>query len=217
MKRRMVALLLALMCMTGGMALAEEQRAIVATTYPLYDMAKTVCGDLADVQYVPEDAEAAAAAADIVLCMGAESDAWADGLTDAKVVKAINGLDLIEGDTDVLTIPVNCMICASYFADAMGELDPENNQVYQSNLSGYVETMSAMDAHIREAISEGLEVRCADGSMAYFAREYGVIEAQDEEGAAELYTYNYPAEELLETSYAELMHGNLHALVGASD
>lgn len=216
MNRRIAVLLLALMFIISGVAAAEEQYVVVATTYPLYDMARTVCGDLVDVQYVPEGAEAATATADVVLCMGAENDAWTDALTDARVVKAINGLDLIEGNMDVLTIPVNCMICASYFADAMGELDSENNQVYQSNLSGYVEAMGAMDTHIREIVSEGMKIRCADGSMAYFAREYGLSEAQDEE-TAELSTYNYPEEELLETSYAELMHANLHILAGGSD
>lgn len=220
MNRRMIAVisaLLALICMMSGAAVAEEKSMIVATTYPLYDMAQNICGDLAEIQYAPEGAEEAAGAADVVLCMGTEDDAWADALADVKVVKAVNGLDLIEGDTDVLTIPVNCMICAAYFADAMGEIDPENNATYQSNLTAYVETMNAMDSHIREAVSEGMKIRCADGSMAYFAREYGLTEAQDDEGAAELSTYNYPAEELCETAYVELMHANLHALADSAD
>ena len=217
MSKRIVVMLLALMCMVCGVAMAEGQRVVVATTYPLYDMAKIVCGDLADVQYVPEDAEKAAAEADVVFCVGGESDAWVDALADAKAVKAVYGLELIEGNADVLTIPVNCMISVSYFADAMSELDPDNIQVYQSNASSYIEAMIALDSHIREAVNADMKVKGADGSMAYFAREYGVTEAQDSEDAIELYTYSFPAKELLETPYLELMHSNLHLLAEIAD
>ena len=210
-------MLLALLCLACGVAMAEGERVVVATTYPLYDMARIVCGDLADVQYAPEDAEKAAEKADVVFCIGGESDAWADALADVKVVKAVNGLELIEGNTDVLTIPVNCMISASYFADAMGELDPDNNQAYQDNASSFIETMIALDSHIRDAVNADMKVKGADGSMAYFAREYGVTEAQDSEDAIELYTYSYPAEDLLDTPYAELMHSNLHLLADIAD
>lgn len=219
MNRRIIAalsVLLALMCMMS-VAAAEDRRVVAATTYPLYDMARNICGDLAEVKYVPENAEEAVEAADVVLCMDAEGDTWADTLADVKVVKAVNGLELIEGNTDVLTIPVNCMICASYFAETMGEIDPENKSTYQSNLNTYVEEMISMDHHIREVVSENMKIKCSDGSMAYFAREYGLSEAQDGEEAAELSTYNVPAEELCDTPYIELMHVNLHALADSAD
>ena len=214
MKKQLVLLLAALVCLLICGAVAEEQRTIVATTYPLYDMAQNVCGDLAQVVYAPEDAEKQAADADILLCMGAEADVWADSLQDVQVVKALDGIDAIEGNADALTIPVNCMISASYFADAMNEIDPENNEAYQENLTAYVETMIAMDEHIRSAVQPDAKISCPDGSMAYFAREYGVAEAAD--GVA-LYTYNYPEKDLIGTSYAELMHENLHNLTGAED
>ncbi len=213
MRRLIIAVLLTMLCAFG--AAAEEGLTVVATTYPLYDMAKTVCAELADVRYAPEDTQSQAAEADVVLCVGTE--AWADELEGAKVVKAIDGIELIEGDNDVLTIPVNCMICASYFADAMVAVDAQNNPTYQENLAGYVESMGDMDRHIRAEAKEGMKVSCADGSMAYFAREYGVTYEQGAADAAELQTFNYPDAEHAETPYVELMHANLHALTGKDD
>lgn len=214
MRKRIFLLLLALMCVLSCTAMAENSRTVVATTYPLYDIAISICGNLAQVQYEPEASEEQASKGEVLLCVGSEADSWVDQLEDVKIVKAVDGLDLIDGDMDVLTIPVNCMISASYFADAMGAMDPENNGVYQHNLAHYIATMSAIDSHIRENVYDGLKISCADGSMAYFAREYGLINAQGEKGAAELRTYNYPAEDQLGISYAELIHANLHALTG---
>lgn len=216
--RKTLAFFTAILMLFGCMnAMAEDQPTIVATTYPLYDMARSICGDLALVQYAPDGAEDIASDADVLLCVGGEDDAWADALDKVVVVKAINGIDLIGSDTDVLTIPVNCMICASYFADAISALDAANLQSYQTNVSAYIERMSALDIHIRDAVSEGMKVSCSDGSMAYFAREYGLENAQGDASAAVLSTYNAPAEENLDTSYIDLLHENLHALVGSGE
>ncbi len=212
MKRIMIAVLLMMLCVVSAMA--EEGLTVVATTYPLYDMAKAVCADLADVRYAPEDAQSLAGEADVVLCVGGEEEAWVDKLEGVSVIKAIDGIELIEGDTDVLTIPVNCMICASYFTDTMVAMDAINNATYQTNLAGYVESMANMDSHIRAEATEGMKVSCADGSMAYFAREYGVAYEQGADNAVELYTFNNPDAEHVEIPYVELMHENLHTLTG---
>lgn len=216
MKKSIVSVMLALLLLLGCTAFAEAQRTIVATTYPLYDIAQSVCGDLAQVIYAPQAAEKEAAGADVLLCMGTDADAWADSLKDVRVVKALEGVDVIEGNADALTIPVNCMISASYFADAMNEIDPEHNNAYQDRLTAYVESMIALDDHIRSVVQPNAEISCPDGSMAYFAREYGLTET-DSADAIALYTYNYPEDDLIDMPYAELLHANLHRLTGTED
>ena len=211
MKARVCLILAFVLCLMGCSVLAEGTYTVIATTYPLYDVAKNVCGDLADVQYVPEKTDVDA---DIVLYVGTEADAWVEDLEGAELVSATYGVELIDDDTDVMTIPVNCMLCALNFAEALDEIDPDNSATYQDNASAYVDLMSELDMHIREAVQEGMTISCADGSMAYFAKEYGVTVADD---GAVLSTYNYPTEEQQEISYAELMHANLHALAGTED
>lgn len=214
--KRLLALLISLLVLAGacGGAVAEEKLTVVATTYPLYDLAASVGGELVDVVYASENAAEAAAEADIVLCVGGEADAWTAGLEGKTVVKAAEGLLMIEGDLDVTTIPVNCMIVASYLADALAVVDGDNNAVYQENLGNYIMAMSELDLAIRAVVTADTVVSCADGSMAYFAQEYGVTYSQDAEGAIVLSTYNVPAEEDMELSYAELMQKNIAALSG---
>lgn len=212
----LAALVLAL-CLLTAAAAAEGTLTIVATTYPLYDMARSLCGDLADIRYASEDAQAQAEGADIVLCVGGEEDAWADALPGVTVVKAMDNIELIDGDRDVLTIPINCMLCASYLADALGSLDAANNAAYQANLAAYMDAMISMDNHIRETVTAAMKVSCPDGSMAYFAKEYGVTFDQDAQDAVALSTFNAPAADAIEIPYVELLHSNLHALAGQAE
>ena len=210
--KKVLALLLTLLMLiaVSSVAMAEEKLTVVATTYPLYDMARNICGELVDVVYAPENAKEAAAEADIVLCI---SDGMND-LQDTVVVNVLDGLDVIDGDSDALTIPVNCMLAATYLADALNELDNENNSVYQDNLIDYISVLSAVDFSMQDVAAGDIVVDCADGSMAYFAREYGVKYEPGAEDAIVLSTYNFPAEDDMEVPYAELMGRNLAALQG---
>lgn len=208
-----LALLLALF-QVGMAEESEAQLRLVATAYPLYDMAKSISGEYVEVLYMPEATAEDAKNADILFCMSQEQDSWAAEVEGARLLFAADGLDLLEGDGDFLTIPVNNMICASYLADILGEMDAEHNDLYQQNVAAYVEAMSDMDFRIREATAqlEGTKISCEDGSMTYFAREYGLELSDGEEEAIVLHTYIHPAEEDEEVPYLQLMERNLAAL-----
>lgn len=167
--------------------------------------------------------------AQIVLCVGNDSDAWAEKL-NATVVRATDGLMLMDTDgnpatdetsakkldTDVLTVPVNNMLCASSLADALSAMDAEHAQQYQDNASAYVEALIDLDLRFREAV-QGIEaITCKDGSMRYFAQEYGVVyEAKAGAGVVVLSTYNDPGKADMEMTYIQLMERNLEALNAA--
>ena len=163
---------------------------------------------------MPEATAEDAQSADILFCMSQEQDSWAAEVEGARLLFAADGLDLLEGDGDFLTIPVNNMICASYLADILGEMDAEHNDLYQQNVAAYVEAMSALDLRMREVAAqlEDAKIFCEDGSMAYFAREYGLELSDGEEEAVVLHTYIRPAEEDEEVPYLQLMERNLAAL-----
>lgn len=204
MKRLMVLLLV--MALLAVPALAQAEIAITATSYPLYDLAKIVGGDEVVVTYtpdatIPEDAQ-------IVLCMSDEAKA-PEG---AKLIRAVDGIDLIEGDTDVLTIPINNVLCGLTLAEALAELDPDNLETYNVRMNAYMEDMFALDAEIRQAVTEQTRVTCDDGSMMYFMMEYNVGYTPDDDTAILLHTYTHPAEEDLNTPYIDLMRRNLEAL-----
>ena len=220
MKSKKIAVGLCVLALLGALFQAgtaeesEAQLCLVATAYPLYDMAKSISGEYVEVLYMPEATAEDAKNADILFCMSQEQDSWAAEVEGARLLFAADGLDLLEGDGDFLTIPVNNMICASYLADILGEMDAEHNDLYQQNVAAYVEAMSYMDLRIREATAqlEGTKISCEDGSMAYFAREYGLELSDGEEEAIVLHTYIHPAEEDEEVPYLQLMERNLAAL-----
>lgn len=220
MKSKKIAVGLCVLALLGALfqvGMAEESEAqlrLVATAYPLYDMAKSISGEYVEVLYMPEATAEDAKNADILFCMSQEQDSWAAEVEGARLLFAADGLDLLEDDGDFLTIPVNNMICASYLADILGEMDAEHNDLYQQNVAVYVEAMSALDLRMREAAAqlEDAKIFCEDGSMAYFAREYGLELSDGEEEAVVLHTYIWPAEEDEEVPYLQLMERNLAAL-----
>lgn len=204
--RKVLAAIIALVFAFSSAALAgeEDKITIYATTYPLYDLARQIGGKRVEVKYATdgeiEEAE--------ILLLVNDEIIVPDGVV---VVRAIEGLELIEGDYDVLTIPVNNMLCAISLADALYKLDREHNDEYQQNTSTFIDEMSEMDLAFRNSLSGDEEIACNDGSMAYFALEYGV-KYTNAENAIVLSTYNKPDEERIGTSYLELMKMNLDAL-----
>ncbi len=220
MRNRFISLLLCmLMIIMGiavGTAIAEEHPThltVIATTYPLYDMAFQIGGGHLNVIYQPEVTAESIEGANILLCMGGEKDSWTVELEGVTVVRAMDGIELIEGEENVLTIPVNNMIVASYFTDALCVIDTSHGEMYVNNLGVYIEALITLDLNFRDVIKEGTKVFCEEGSMAYFAKEYGVEAVDTADSAVILNTYEYPAEEELTVSYIELMRKNLEALV----
>lgn len=194
--------------------LAEAEISIAATSYPLYDMAKIVGGDAVEVTYVP-DAQIPEGT-QIVLCMANEvTDAG-----DATVISAVNKAYVsVEGDTSCLTAPINNAMVARALTEVLQSMDADNMDNFANSLSAYTNDIIALDAEIRTLVDEkknngeALKVTCADsGSLACFAKEYGVEYAQDAPDAIELSSYEHPADEDLEVPYIDLMRRNLEAL-----
>lgn len=210
MKRLISALVALILCMSM-VCVAEEKATIVATTFPLYDIAKNVGGDLVNVVYVP-DYQENSIECDVIYVLSEESAPWAKELKNVRVEVALKGIELIEGDNYAFTAPINVMIASSYLMDALCEIDPAHTDVYLLNYIAYFEQINEIDAKFREADIEDKSITCNDGSMAYFAKEYG-IQIQDGEEACVLSTYNFPSEEDVLLSYAELMLKNLEALL----
>ncbi|MBQ3170275.1 MAG: zinc ABC transporter substrate-binding protein [Clostridia bacterium] len=209
--KKFIALLLAVIFVLSVYGIAEEKPTIVATTYPLYDIAKSVAGDRMNVIYAPENAQEHAADCDIVFALCEETDPWTKEISNVKVIYALEGIEIIDGVYDVFTVPVNLMLCSSYFADSLCMLDMSNQSYYYENYMNYFLMMSEIDNQYRQAVTQDMTVYSNDGTMLYLAIEYGVnVENTDE--AYLLSTYNYPSEDDLAFSYADLMMRNVEIL-----
>ena len=90
-------------------------------------------------------------------------------------------------------------------------LDMSNQSYYYENYMNYFLMMSEIDNQYRQAVTQDMTVYSNDGTMLYLAIEYGVnVENTDE--AYLLSTYNYPSEDDLAFSYADLMMRNVEIL-----
>ena len=199
MKRRILALAAAACLMTAASASASVK--VAAATYPLYDIAKNVIGDAGEVVYTQDTAEDY----DLILTFG---EVTADnGFNALECVE-----NAIEGDTDITTTPINCALVAFDLADVLAAADADNAELYSDNMSAYCEELFALDLEFEDAVTEDTVIRCEDGSMAYFAAEYGVN--IDDSAEITLSAYTSPSGEDQQVPYIELMRRNLAALKG---
>ena len=221
-------ILLLLLCLCSGLA-ESDTMVIKATTYPLYDMARSLYGDAVTVTLVPDASTDTLGQCDILLCVGDENDEWTtslDGVTVVRALDSISGLLTIDGnvassdtpieriDADVLTIPINNVLVAYDLVDSVTMLNADIGTAATDKLEDYANQYFEMDRLLVDAVKNGVSVTCVDGSMNYFAHEYGVDVEQ--EGAVELHTYNMPENENLEVPYIELMQQNLQAIKDAN-
>ena len=170
-------------CVSNNKNVGDKAKiSVVATIFPLYDFAREIAGDLADVALlIPPGADAhnydptlkgalAVAEADLVICVGGVSDVWVERLLESndinkivilKLIGAVEPLDVADGDghghdeydEHIWTSPVNAALMAEAITAALCGLDPENAAAYRAKCDKYTRELSTLDAEIRDIIN----------------------------------------------------------------
>ena len=94
----------------------------------------------------------------------------------------------LEMDPHTWTAPSLLKRQAETMAHALGKADPENAQVYNTNLKAFSAELTALDSQIRallKGVPAGTEFIVFHPAWAYFAREYGLKEVAIESGGKE--------------------------------
>jgi len=165
---------------------------VVATLFPLYDMARSIGGDKAEVSLLlPPGVEAhsfdpkpsdivSINEADVFVFTGTGMEPWVP-----DVVKSISNPDLIVVDASqgTRTIPVaagdaadpagapdphiwldfdNAKIMAGNIEQALAQSDPANAGYYEQNLEAYDAQLAQLDADFRKTLAA-----CADREIVY--------------------------------------------------
>lgn len=94
----------------------------------------------------------------------------------------------LEMDPHTWTAPSLMKRQAETMAHALGKADPENAQVYNSNLKAFSDELAVLDSQIRallQGVPAGSEFIVFHPAWAYFAREYGLKEVAIESGGKE--------------------------------
>ncbi len=207
MKRLLVLVLCLCLCLglsgCGSKEVENGKIKVAASIFPLYDFARQVVGERAEVTLLIDPATEVHSfeptptdiktvySADAFLYIGGESDTWAQRLikdTKADVLALKSYVELISAEDDhehkhseydehIWTAPSNAIKMVDSICALLCELDPENAQYYRQNADRYNAQISDVKTQIEQVVeqSEGKFLLVADRfPFAYFVREFGL-------------------------------------------
>ena len=179
---------------------------VVASFFPMYDLARKVAGDRAQVSLLvtpgaePHSWEPAAAdivrleRADLFVYNGAGMEHWAQdvlqALTNKEIVtvEASAGLPLIKGgdpdhegegfDPHVWLSPPNAKLQMANIRDGLSKADPDGIAVYEANYERYAAEMDKLDTEYQKALAPyaGREIIVAHEAFGYLCAAYGLVQ-----------------------------------------
>lgn len=170
---------------------------IIASFFPLYDFAKHVGGEKAEVTVMvpagiePHDWEptprdiANAENADLIVYNGAGFENWVSGLSVKTKVDTSKGIQVIAGQTEEEALdphiwldPMNAKKQVEAIRDGLVEVDPENADYYVRNAEQYEKELDSLDSFIKSELS-GCEKRdfiAFHNAFSYFSKRYGLVQ-----------------------------------------
>ncbi len=197
---------------------------ISASIVPLADFCRKVGGDLVDVDLIvppgvnphvfdfTPDRLIAASHADLFVLNGCGLEYWADKVRDAaggmegRVVVTAEGVPLIASEHDhgelgnphVWLDPVSARLAVEHIRDALIRIDSIHADTYRTNAGTCLDSLTALDAWIRETVSRWSTTRFISfhSSWVYFARRYGLTQ--------EAVLETQPGQEISPTMLAEI-------------
>lgn len=203
MKRIVICVLCILLicgCTAENKAPTQEKMTIVTTTFPLYDFARQVCGEKADVKMLikpgsevhtydplPSDMKSIYDS-DLFICVGGESDKWVETMLDDMDITVLSLIDCTAHhnhehgeqshvDEHIWTSPQNAIKMIEKICDSIVEIDSDNTTYYQKNCDDYVGKITTASQQIKDCVSscESPFILVADRfPFAYFTDEYGI-------------------------------------------
>ena len=175
-----------------GIDQAPDRLVVLASFYPMYEFAKTVGGDRADVSPLvpagiePHDWEpsapdvARAESSDLIVINGAGFESWASRINTGNVVDTSEGIVLTGEDSQVnphfWLDPVLAKQQVESIRDAFAEADPGNADYYSENAARF---SAKLDSLHSTAESEFSDCALSDfiafhDAFFHFARRYGL-------------------------------------------
>lgn len=204
--RRLMSLALAVATLAApGLSNAQDKFKVVTTFTIIADIAANVAGDAAVVEsitrpgaeihgYQPGPRDIVKAQdADLVLWNGMNLEQWFEkffqNVRDVPQVVLSDGVEPIgiaEGpytgkpNPHGWMSPSNALIYVENVRKALVEYDPANEAIYNANAAAYSEQIKAIDAPLRERLSQIPEDQrwlvTSEGAFSYLARDYGMKE-----------------------------------------
>ena len=180
-------------------AIKSNKISVVTTLFPLYDFAKYIGGEKADVSLLlppgvephsfeprPSDIEKINRA-DVFIYTGKFMEPWAEDILrgvenkDLIVVNASTGITLTQSagsmDPHIWLDFDNDKIIVGNISKALADADPENANYYKNNAGEDIKSLSAMDERFRKNLSRCKISEIIYGghyAFGYLAKRYGL-------------------------------------------
>ena len=184
MKNRLFLIFLIVFLLAGCGPLQPQQKEktqIVATIFPLYDFAREIAGDRAELtllikpgsevhSYEPTPKDMIRIQeSDLFICNGGESEQWAKTLItpELNTIYMMGCVDTVEESADgiynaedgepeldehVWTSPLNAIKISEEICNALCKLDTDNAEEYKMNFAAYKAQLMALDREFRQVI-----------------------------------------------------------------
>lgn len=174
---------------------------VIASFYPMYDYAKNVGGERADVtclipvgvephEYDPTTSDILALnGAHVFILNGVIEESWAPELIaslnnkNLEVIDTSKGIPLVASmdadmpgnDPHLWLDPAEAVKQVAAIRDAFIRADPAGKDYYESNAAAYTRKLESLDAQFREIMPscKKKEILITHATLAYFCREYG--------------------------------------------
>ena len=149
----------------------NKKTQVYTSFYAIYDFAKTICGDYADVHNIvpsgtePHDWEPgtqdmlAISNADVVFYNGLGMENWIDKVKtsienpDVKFVELSAEVDTIDNaDPHIWLDPENVIIMCKTISDTMCQADPENEAAYKANLAEFTKELTQLNNEFEDSL-----------------------------------------------------------------
>lgn len=175
----------------GQVKINAEKINVVATFYPLAEIAEEVGGDIVSVYTVvpagqePHDYEPTPKdlveiyGARLFLVNGASLDAWAQKITSGEktaVVTMETALNLNSSDPHFWLDPMLFAKEVEIVRDALIEIDPSNMAYYTNNAAAYTEQLQDLDTAYRTGLAQCAQntIVSAHDAFGYLAKAYNL-------------------------------------------
>lgn len=143
---------------------------VYASIYPMYDFAKKICGDKADVYNMtsagsePHDFEitskdmADLTKANLFIYNGGGMEHWVDTVKDSikelKYVETSSNIDDKGVDPHFWLSPIKAKKQMENIKNALAEIDAVNADYYNSNYNYYADRLDELDNHFKDVLSK---------------------------------------------------------------
>jgi zinc transport system substrate-binding protein len=177
-----------------------EKLRVIASFFPLYDFARNIGGDRAEVSVMvpagiePHDWEptprdiADVQNADMIVYNGVGFESWVSGINARFVVDTSRGIQLIQGgeeeyqesnlDPHIWLDPVLAKKQVEAIRDGFVQIDPVNSDYYHQNAQRYIAELDSLDSFIRSELSNCTlhDFIAFHDAFSYFSNRYNLTQ-----------------------------------------